>query len=567
MIELNVAQGSSEWHAARAKCFNASEAPAMMGVSNYMTRSGLIKQKVTGITPEIDAATQRRFDDGHRVEALARPLAEAIIGEELFPIVATDDEGRLLASSDGATMLCNIGFEHKLWNQDIAAQVEEGNVPDSHKWQLDQQIAVFGFDRIMFVCSDGTPDNFVYCWYTTTPERITQLYAGWDQFEKDMATYVHEEVKPTLVAESAKDLPAVIVQVSGSVSIVDNFSLFEIALRDFVENKLVRSPQTDQDFVDLDQQIKSLKKAEDALDAAEEQMIAQVASVDSMKRTKNMLHKLARDNRLIAERLLKAEKESRKGEIVTKARHDLVEHVDTLHKRLGFACISIDSGIFAAAISGLKSLDSMRDKVSVVLANAKIEANAVSDRFWLNRITVEDMSLFPDFNQVCTKLPEDFAALMAMRIGQRQALLDAEREKIRVEEQAKAQREAEAKARAEAQAEAAKEEIQRLAYQKAQPAVEMFEAMGVKVVDATPANDHIGEATKMVDTGKTIKLGEICGRLGFTMTADFLSQLGFDPAATDKNAKLYREASFPAICRAIAKHVTDVATGTVRLAA
>ena len=31
MRELNVTQGSPEWLAARAKCFTASEAPAMMG--------------------------------------------------------------------------------------------------------------------------------------------------------------------------------------------------------------------------------------------------------------------------------------------------------------------------------------------------------------------------------------------------------------------------------------------------------------------------------------------------------------------------------------------------------
>ena len=56
-------------------------------------------------------------------------------------------------------------------------------------------------------------------------------------------------------------------------------------------------------------------------------------------------------------------------------------------------------------------------------------------------------------------------------------------------------------------------------------------------------------------------------RLGFTLTADFLASLGFKPVATDKSAKLYPEASFPVICRALQKHIHDVATGTVRLAA
>ena len=76
MIELNVTQGSPEWLAARAKCFTASEAPAMMGVSSYKTRTQLLHELHTGIPLEVDAFTQRIFDDGHRFEALARPLAE-----------------------------------------------------------------------------------------------------------------------------------------------------------------------------------------------------------------------------------------------------------------------------------------------------------------------------------------------------------------------------------------------------------------------------------------------------------------------------------------------------------
>jgi hypothetical protein len=56
----------------------------------------------TGLRPEVDAATQRRFDDGHRYEALARPVAEEIIGDDLYPVVGS--EGRLSASFDGLTM-------------------------------------------------------------------------------------------------------------------------------------------------------------------------------------------------------------------------------------------------------------------------------------------------------------------------------------------------------------------------------------------------------------------------------------------------------------------------------
>ena len=47
--------GSPEWHAHRRKYWNASDAPAMMGVSPYKTREQLLRELATGITAEIDA--------------------------------------------------------------------------------------------------------------------------------------------------------------------------------------------------------------------------------------------------------------------------------------------------------------------------------------------------------------------------------------------------------------------------------------------------------------------------------------------------------------------------------
>ena len=42
---IDVTQGTPEWHAVRAEYFTASEAPAMMGVSKYQSRSDLLLQK------------------------------------------------------------------------------------------------------------------------------------------------------------------------------------------------------------------------------------------------------------------------------------------------------------------------------------------------------------------------------------------------------------------------------------------------------------------------------------------------------------------------------------------
>lgn len=121
---VNLTQGSPAWHQHRAQHWNASDAPAMMGCSSYKTRSELVRELATGIAPEADAATERRFADGHRFEALARPLAEEIIGEELSPCVGT--EGKLSASFDGLTFMNDVGFEHKSVNDRLRAAMGEG---------------------------------------------------------------------------------------------------------------------------------------------------------------------------------------------------------------------------------------------------------------------------------------------------------------------------------------------------------------------------------------------------------------------------------------------------------
>jgi hypothetical protein len=237
-----------------------------------------------------------------------------------------------------------------------------------------------------------------------------------------------------------------------------------------------------------------------------------------------------RSKRLTLDRLVKSEKESRKTEIVMKAGKELGDYVVALQQRVGVQ-FKPEVSNFGEVIKGLKSLDSMRDKVSVALANAKIEANQVADRIEANCKTVDDMSLFPDFANVFTKAPEDFAALLAMRIAQRreseEKRLEAEREKIRAEERARILINTEQKTRImDEQARAIRDVFCRL----------------------ETNNDSL-------TVGATINLGEICARLGFTVTADFMANIGFPYVAHDKNANLYRATDFPDMCEAIAAHV------------
>ena len=89
MIELNFQQGSPEWMASRKTTRNASDYPSAQGLSKKLSRSDLVREAATGIAREFSPYVEEKIlPNGHRIEALARPIAEEIIVEELFPIVA-----------------------------------------------------------------------------------------------------------------------------------------------------------------------------------------------------------------------------------------------------------------------------------------------------------------------------------------------------------------------------------------------------------------------------------------------------------------------------------------------
>ncbi|EZP55901.1 YqaJ viral recombinase family protein [Delftia sp. RIT313] len=459
---VNLTQGSPAWHQHRAQHWNASDAPAMMGCSSYKTRSELVRELATGISPEADAATERRFSDGHRFEALARPLAEEIIGEELSPCVGT--EGKLSASFDGLTFMNDTAFEHKSLNDRLRAAMVEGctgaDLPLQYQVQMEQQAAVAGCERILFMATKWAPDGTLleqlHCWYTPNPELRAQILAGWEQLALEVAAYVPTDTGAApVVAEPVESLPAVAVQLQGSLAVVSNLDKVAVAVRAFIDG-MVAKPATDQEFADAEAECKALKKGEEAMKAAVANALAQVSDVEAFTRTANDLADLMRTTRLAREKLVAAEKESRKAQIVASAQANLDQHIAALNQqRLGANWIPRVAGGFAEAIRGKKSLDNMRDAIAVVLTNAKADANALAGRLEANRqhLRQEDgdwIALFADFAAVGGKAPEDFQALAALRIGQhRQAeakRLEAERERIRQEEEARAQRAAAAEA-------------------------------------------------------------------------------------------------------------------------
>ncbi|PSL93532.1 MULTISPECIES: YqaJ viral recombinase family protein [unclassified Pseudomonas] len=473
----NVAQGSAEWLTLRAKFRTASEAPAMMGASKYQTRTDLLAAKKTGITPDVTPSQQFIFDKGHATEALARPLTEALIGEELYPIVAT--EGNLLASMDGATMLGETLFEHKLWNESVVAQVKAGELAPHYYWQLEQQLLVSGAERVIFVCSDGTPENFVHMEYRPVAGRAAQLIEGWKQFEADLANFEMADAPSIVVGKAPDELPALRIELTGMVT-ASNLKVFEdsaLAVIDSVKTTL----STDQDFADAKKAVKWCGDVEEAVAVAKKQALSQTQSIDELFSSLDRISAHARETRLKVDKLVKAQELLVKTNIKQKAELALADHIAAINKTLGQVTLPHVVSDFAGAMKNKRTIASLQDAVDTELARAKIDASQAADSIRLNLTSLAELAvdyafLFNDVQQLVTKANDDLVTLIKFRISEHQKA-----EKIK----------AEAKRIAEEQ------EAQRLATIKPEPVVEKVatpEPVRTAPVKAAP----VGQATKPV---------------------------------------------------------------------
>lgn len=547
MNTTELLQGSPQWLAHRRQFFNASDAPAMMGYSSYKTRSELLHELHAGYTKQVDAATQRRFDAGHRFEALARPLAEKIIGQELYPVTGT--EGQYSASFDGLAMDESVALEHKTLNDELRACIRQqgGNANDflspMYRIQMEQQCMVSGAGRVLFMATKWDGEELVeerHCWYTPDLELRSRIIAGWDQFAADLALYIPPAVAPVLVAAAQETLPAVSVKLDGAIAVIDNLDVFGAALTAYI-GKINKSPQTDQDFVDLKAVVTTLEKAETALDAAEQTALASIASVNAMQSAIGTLRTLTKTNRLLCDKIYKAENERRKLEIVLGGRDAAQDYIESLNKRIGRPYMPFIASDFAGVAKGLRTLTSMQNAVDTELARFKIEASATADRIQINLTTLADKAethgfLFADAAQLVLKANDDFLAVMQARIAAHDKTeadkAEAQREKIRLEEVAKLEKVAPVVAPEIVSA----------------PAVNVV-PMGIRRTVFAPT------VAATTATPPTLKLGDIGERLGFTLTAEFLKSLGFEVAATAKGAKLFHESSYPLMLAALVDHI------------
>lgn len=562
--------GTSEWLAVRAQHFCASDASAAMGISKYKTRAAFLREKATGYVPEVDAGTQRRYDGGHAAESLARVLVEQDLDEELYPCVGSleVDGMQLLASFDGINMLGDIVWETKQHNAALADAVRAGDV-EPHYWaQMEHQLLVSGAEKVWFTTTDGTREKMVGMWYESIPERRARVIAAWKQFAIDLAAYQPTEAAaPAAVAAAQPSLPAPVVRMDGALTVASNLPDFAVALRAYIDN-IPKSPSSDQEFADCEAACKSLKKAEDALQQAEDGALAQMTDVEKMRRVVGDLRTLARTTRLASEKMVAARKEQIRTEIYEGGCKAYRDHIAGLNARLGKPYMPTLPVDFAGAIKNKRTVDSLRDAVSTHLATVKIAANEVADRIQINLATLVELAsdhraLFPDTAQIVLKANDDLTAMVKTRIAdhERAEADRLERQRAAIAEQERIK--AEAKVRAEQAEQAAREEADRQARELIQqPTVAKPVFQPVEPVADQPMPDVVDQSAvvpiRPAQGNPTMNLGKISAVLGFTVSAAFLAQIGCQPAKTERASVLYHDRDILAILEAMGAHLSAV---------
>lgn len=189
-----------------------------------------------------------------------------------------------------------------------------------------------------------------------------------------------------------------------------------------------------------------------------------------------------------------------------------------------------------AAMKNLRDLAKAREEEA-----ARVEAQRLENE----RIAAEQRAAAEALAAQQKALAEQAAALAAQQKALDDAKAEAERkERERVESEARKQ---------------AEEEAEALRAATAAVAAPAVAPAPVAAAPAVAARAIHPAAAALRNEQPTLKLGEICDRLGFTVSAAFLAGLGFE-AQMEKRSCLYLESSWPSICQAISSHVLACAT-------
>jgi hypothetical protein len=172
-----------------------------------------------------------------------------------------------------------------------------------------------------------------HCWYLPDLNLRQQIIAGWAQFERDLAAYVlPDEEAPKPVGRAPESLPALLVEVSGSVT-ASNLAEFKASALTLIRG-VNRDLRSDQDFADAEKAVKWCADVESRLKAAKEHALSQTSSIDALFKAIDDISTEARTVRLDLDKLVAKRKQEIKEQAVSKAIGDLNQHVAALNAEI-----------------------------------------------------------------------------------------------------------------------------------------------------------------------------------------------------------------------------------------
>ena len=150
MSQIQLIQGSDAWHEFRRTHIGSSDAPILMGVSPYKNLEQLLKEKVTGVSSQVEHAGMKRGKD---LEPLVLSMLNAKLSTAMEPAVFEhDDHSFLSASLDGYDAVSKIICEIKCPNALDHKLAVQGKVPEKYIPQLQHAMLVTGLKEIVY-CS------------------------------------------------------------------------------------------------------------------------------------------------------------------------------------------------------------------------------------------------------------------------------------------------------------------------------------------------------------------------------------------------------------------------------
>ena len=249
-------------------------------------------------------------------------------------------------------------------------------------------------------------------------------------------------------------LPDLVVEISGMVkhSNLDQFKAAALVVFDGIKTDL----KTDEDFAEAEETVKWCGEIEAKLKATKQTALTQTASIDALFKTVDELTEICRQKRLTVEKLVKAQKETIRADLVRAASGQVESYCLSLNNSLPQKTSVKVSYDFHGAIKGKKSIKSCEQAIQIESAKAMAEANQKAELIKGNHallIELDAVDLVQDFFTHCLNSPESIRELIETRKAAAAARAESEREKIRQEELAKiARMEAEEKRKAAAEA-------------------------------------------------------------------------------------------------------------------